>query len=273
MEAILKVKEIKPVAEAKVTQAILRCAYEKLSRASETDVVIVGAGPSGLTAARYTANAGLRTVVLERDLSFGGGIGGGGMNMPCIVVEEPADEVLREVGCRLREVEEGIYTLDPAEAIAKLASSAIDAGAQILFGITVEDVVVKTEPKPAVKGVVVQWTSTIESGMHVDPLAFEARAVVDCTGHDAEVVSIVCEKVPELGLSVRGFGPMDVERGEKSVVEHTGKVCDGLYAAGMAVSELMGLPRMGPIFGGMLLSGKRVAEAVIEDLLGKHLTR
>ena len=269
MEAVLKVRELKPVREAKVTQALLACAYEKLSKASETDVIVVGAGPSGLTAARYTAKAGLRAVVLERDLSFGGGIGGGGMGLPCIVVEEPAEEILREVGCGLREVEDGVFTVDPAETIAKLASSAIDAGAQILLGITVEDVIVKTEPKPAVRGVVAQWTSVLEAGMHVDPLAFESRAVVDCTGHDAEVIGIVCKKVPELGLSVRGFGPMDVERGEKAVVEYTGRVCEGLYAAGMAVSELMGLPRMGPIFGGMLLSGKKVAEAVIEDLLGK----
>lgn len=268
MEAVLRVRELKPVREAKVTQALLTCAYEKLSKASETDVIVVGAGPSGLTAARYTAKAGLRTVVLERNLSFGGGIGGGGMNMPCIVVEQPAEEILKEVGCSMREVEDGVFTVDPAEAIAKLASSAIDAGAQILLGITVEDVVIRMEPRPVVRGVVAQWTSVSEARMHVDPLAFESRAVVDCTGHDARVIAIVCEKVPELGLSVKGTGPMDVERGEKAVVEYTGKVCEGLYAAGMAVSELVGLPRMGPIFGGMLLSGRKVAEAVIEDLIG-----
>mgnify|MGYP000645613119 CR=1 FL=1 len=268
MEAVLRIRELKPVREAKVTQALLTCAYEKLSRVSETDVIVVGAGPSGLTAARYTAKAGLRTVVLERDLSFGGGIGGGGMNMPCIVVEQPAEEILEEVGCSIREVEDGVFTVDPAEAIAKLASSAIDAGAQILLGITVEDVVIRMEPKPVVRGVVAQWTSVSEARMHVDPLAFESRAVVDCTGHDARVIAIVCEKVPELGLSVKGTGPMDVEHGERAVVEYTGKICEGLYAAGMAVSELMGLPRMGPIFGGMLLSGRKVAEAVIEDLIG-----
>ena len=68
MEAVLRVRELKPVREAKVTQALLACAYEKLSKASETDVIVVGAGPSGLTAARYTAKAGLRTVVVELSL-------------------------------------------------------------------------------------------------------------------------------------------------------------------------------------------------------------
>ena len=36
----------------------------------------------------------------------------------------------------------------------------------------------------------------------------------------------------------------------------------------MAVAALHGTPRMGPIFGGMLLSGKKVAEAILSDVKG-----
>jgi thiamine thiazole synthase len=51
---------------------------------------------------------------------------------------------------------------------------------------------------------------------------------------------------------------------ERVLLKNTGEVCPGLYAAGMSVAALHQTPRMGPIFGGMLLSGRRVAEIVTE---------
>ena len=35
---------------------------------------------------------------------------------------------------------------------------------------------------------------------------------------------------------------------------------------GMAASAVSGTPRMGPIFGGMLMSGKKVADEIIARL-------
>ncbi len=54
--------------------------------------------------------------------------------------------------------------------------------------------------------------------------------------------------------------------GEKTVVEVTQEVYPGLIAAGMAATAVAGGPRMGPIFGGMLLSGEKAAMIALEKL-------
>ena len=54
--------------------------------------------------------------------------------------------------------------------------------------------------------------------------------------------------------------------GERMVVEGTREIYAGLYVCGMASSAVAGTPRMGPIFGGMLLSGKKVANLIIDKL-------
>jgi len=148
--------------------------------------------------------------------------------------------------------------------MAKLAVGAINSGAKIINGIHIEDVVYRDNPL-RIEGVVTQWSSVIMSGLHVDPLFILSKAVVDATGHDAEVLQIVARKLPESKIVLTGEKSAYSELSEK-VVEFTGRVLPGLYVAGMAVAALYGLPRMGPIFSSMLLSGKRVAEIITNDL-------
>ncbi len=255
------------LSEHLITRTILREALALLEHLAKIDVIIVGAGPSGMTAAYYLAKEGLDVAIFERRLSFGGGIGGGGMLLPKVVVEPPADEILREIGCHLQKANEGLFVVDPAELIVKLANAAIDAGAKIVLGMDVEDLIFREEHGVIrICGVVAQWSAVKLSGLHVDPLSFECDAVVDCTGHDAEVLQIAAKRIPQLKLSLPGHGSMWAEKAEKEVVERSGRVRPGLYVAGMATATLYGLPRMGPIFGGMLLSGKKVAEIIISDL-------
>ena len=59
---------------------------------------------------------------------------------------------------------------------------------------------------------------------------------------------------------------MDVAQAEAGVVEKAGEIFPGLCVAGMSVCAIFGLPRMGPIFGGMLKSGKKVAELINEKI-------
>lgn len=249
--------------EATITSAILSKALDDLLRHIQSDVIVVGAGPAGLTAARYLALGGAKTVVFERNLSFGGGTGGGGMLMPRVVVQKPADGILRELNVKLEPAGKEIFTADPVEIIAKLAVGAVDAGAKIFLGMTVNDLIFRED---AIVGAVCQWTPVMIAKMHVDPLSFKSKAVIDCTGHEAAILKIAAQKIPELELEVPGEKAMWSSISEKLIVERTGEVRPGLFVAGMAVAQPYRLPRMGPIFGGMLLSGKKVAELILRKL-------
>jgi thiamine thiazole synthase len=59
------------------------------------------------------------------------------------------------------------------------------------------------------------------------------------------------------------------EAAEKDTMSNTREVFPGLYVAGMAANATFGSYRMGPIFGGMLLSGEKVAKLIIEELRKK----
>jgi len=50
------------------------------------------------------------------------------------------------------------------------------------------------------------------------------------------------------------------------VVNYTDEIFPGLIAVGMSATETHGLPRMGPTFGSMLLSGKKGAEVAMRKL-------
>lgn len=254
--------------EGDLYRFFIREVMEKLASIAKVDVVIVGAGPAGLSAAIVLAEKGLHTVVFERMLGVGGGIRGGGMLLPLALVEEgAAKRFLEDVGIRLKGLSKGIYAVDPTEAMLKLAVKAIDNGALIIPGVTVEDLITRIKRNNIlVRGVVINWTPIVEAGWHVDPVMVESKVVVDATGHDASVIRVLVKRYPQLKINIPGMASMNVWLGEKEVVEKTGKIVEGLYAAGMSVAEVYNTHRMGPIIGGMILSGKRVAEQILRDL-------
>ncbi|MCS7119804.1 MAG: sulfide-dependent adenosine diphosphate thiazole synthase [Nitrososphaerota archaeon] len=255
--------------EGDLAKLFIESLCSKLSTYSRMDVIVAGAGPAGLSAAWHLSEKGYRVLVLERMLGVGGGIRGGAMLLPLVLVEDgEAAEILRKAAVKLNRIGEGLYSADPTEAMVKVASKAIEAGASIWPGVTVEDLIIRRlgEKNVRVRGVVINFAPIIEAGWHVDPLFLESGAVIDATGHETEVVKILARRCPFLGLQVPGMSSLDVWRGEEEVVNRTGKVVDGLYVAGMSVSELYNLHRMGPVVGGMLVSGKKAAEIVSKEL-------
>jgi thiamine thiazole synthase len=253
--------------ERVITAAIVDRFFEKLKANLSLDVAIAGCGPSGLVAGAILAGAGKRVALFERKLSVGGGMWGGGMLFNEIVVQESAVHLLERFGIRYRPYRDGYYTADSVEAISSLTVAALRAGATIFNAVTVEDVVMRPD---RVIGLVINWSAVDIAGLHVDPLAIHARFVLDATGHDTEVVRVVTKKMPgKLNTpsgDIEGEKSMWSDRAETLTLENTREVFPGLYVAGMAANATYGGPRMGPIFGGMLLSGEKVAQELLARL-------
>jgi len=66
----------------------------------------------------------------------------------------------------------------------------------------------------------------------------------------------------------KGCGSLWVDEAEKQTVELTHEIYPGLIVAGMSATSTYGAPRMGPIFGGMLLAGKKAAQLAYDKIKG-----
>lgn len=254
--------------EGEITGAIIARYFEKLRDNVSVDVAIAGAGPSSLVAAQAIAKAGRKVAIFERNLAPGGGIWGGGMLFNEIVFQENVLEILDEFGITYVAADKGFFTADSVEVACALGYGALRAGAKIFNAVTVEDITFRDD---RICGVVINWTPVKRLGMHVDPLTIQAKAVLDGTGHPSEIASLASRKA---GVKldtptgdIMGERPMWPEEGEASTVEDTKRLYPGLYVSGMAANNASGCFRMGPIFGGMLLSGKKVARLILDDLV------
>jgi len=253
--------------DIKISKAIIEGYMDDLLDYTDMDVAIGGGGPAGLTAGYYLAKAGYKVALFERKLSIGGGMWGGGMMFNKIVVQEEGKRILDEFGIRSTEYEDQYYVADSIECTSTLCSRACQAGLKIFNLIEIEDLMIKEK---GVEGLVLNWSAVEIAGLHVDPLTARSRAVIDATGHPIEIVKIIEEKMGhKLNTStgkIIGEKSMWAEAAENIVTDNTAEVYPGLYVAGMAANAVYGAPRMGPIFGGMLLSGEKVAQMLIEKL-------
>ena len=253
-----------PVKEREVARAIVTSFLRQFEEYVESDVIIVGGGPSGLLAGRELGKAGVKVLIIERNNYLGGGFWVGGYFMNKVTLRAPAQEILDELNVPYSVASEGLYVADAPYACSKLIGAACDAGVKVFNLTLMEDLVIHEGNRVA--GVVINWSPIAYLPKEIsalDPIPLETKIVIDATGHEA----CVARKLEQRGvLKLPGEGAMWIEKSEDAVVEHTGEVHPGLIVTGMAVATAYGLPRMGPTFGGMLLSGKRAAEIALDIL-------
>jgi thiazole biosynthesis enzyme len=249
-----------PLDEVTITRAILEEQLRVTLEHLMLDVVVVGGGPSGLTCAALVAENGKRCAVIEKKLSVGGGMWGGGMMFPRIVVQERARRLLDRFDICYKKSYEGYYVASSVESVAKLTAAACDAGVEFFNLTSVEDIMIREDGR--IRGLVINWTAVEMARLHVDPLTIESRCTVDATGHEAVIARLVEKKTGQ--VEVKGERSMWAERAEDQVVHHTREIYPGLIVTGMAANAVAGEHRMGPIFGGMLLSGERAAQIILD---------
>ncbi len=189
------------------------------------------------------------------------------MMMNEIVVQEEAKRILDEMGIKSRPFRPGYHTADSVLCSSTLCSEAVKAGLTIFNLVSVEDVMVREE---RVVGLVINWTAVEMAHLHVDPLTLRARYTIDATGHAAEVVHVIARKV-DAELFTRTGGVVGerslwAEVAENHTLNNTREVFPGVFTAGMCSNATFGSYRMGPVFGGMLLSGEKAAQMVAERL-------
>jgi thiazole biosynthesis enzyme len=250
-------KTFTETSEKDITKSIAAMFNETIQEYADSQIIIIGAGPAGLTAGRKLAAAGLKTLIVEQNNYLGGGYWVGGYMMNPVTVRSPAHMIWDELGVPYRKMGNGLYATWGPHACSKLIAATCDAGVRFLQLTKFDDLILKNG---RVGGVVVNWmpVSALPRNVTcVDPVALESKIVIDASGHD----SVAVRRLMDRGyVNWKGMDPMWVDCGEDEVVNKTGEVFPGLIAAGMSVTETFGLARMGPTFGSMLLSGIKAAE-------------
>ena len=257
---------IAPTNEKEITRAIAKEFYQQFDALVESDVIIIGAGPSGLLCGKELASRGIKVLIIEQSNHLGGGFWSGGYLMNKSTIAAPAHEILEKMGVPCKKITKEMYVVDAPYACSKLIGSAFDAGIKVLNLTILRDLIIRTEEN-IVEGVVVNYAPVYampHGTAHVDPIGLESKIVVDATGHDAIAVQLLSKR--GLYRGVPGNGAMWVAKSEECVIEKTGEIYPNLFLVGLSVAAVFGTPRMGPAFGSMLLSGKKGADLIFKKL-------
>ena len=255
-----KTQMVGNISDPEVTRLIIDDYFQMLRESIDSDVIIVGGGPSGLVAGYTLASQGRKVVIMEKRLSPGGGIWGGGKGFNRVILEKSVAPILDEIGIKATE-RDGYLVISSVLLASALIKKAVESGVILLNLFAIEDVYFNEKRELA--GVVANDTAYKQISLHVDPLTFRSKVVMDSTGHEA----VVCNCLAKRGIiQLKGEQPMNAQLGEQGVVDGTKEVYPGLIVTGMASAQFFGTCRMGPIFGGMLISGKKAAEIAQEKL-------
>ncbi|PFH56125.1 hypothetical protein XA68_17026 [Ophiocordyceps unilateralis] len=264
-----------PIRESQVSRAMTRRYFADLDRYAESDVVIVGAGSCGLSAAYALGSErpDLKIALVEASVSPGGGAWLGGQLFSAMVMRKPADAFLRLLGVPYEDEGGFVVVKHAALFTSTLLAKVLQMPNIKLFNATcVEDLITRpADGGVRIGGVVTNWTLV---AMHhddqscMDPNTINAPVVISTTGHDGPMGAFSVKRLVSMRLleQLGGMRGLDMNSAEDAIVRRTREVVPGLIVGGMELSEVDGANRMGPTFGAMVLSGLKAAEEALRVL-------
>lgn len=267
-----------PIRESQVSRAMTRRYFQDLDAYAESDIVIVGAGSCGLSAAYMLGKQrpDLKIALIEASVSPGGGAWLGGQLFSAMVMRKPADAFLRDLGVAYEDEGDFVVVKHAALFTSTLLSKVLSFPNIKLFNATcVEDLITRPAPTSSdphavrVAGVVTNWTLVTlhhDTQSCMDPNTINAPVVISTTGHDGPFGAFSVKRLVSMQQlnKLGGMRGLDMNRAEDAIVKETREVVKGMIVGGMELSEVDGANRMGPTFGAMVLSGVKAAEEALK---------
>ncbi|SCV99606.1 LAFE_0A06898g1_1 [Lachancea fermentati] len=280
-----------PIRESTVSRAMTSRYFKDLDKFAVSDVVIVGAGSSGLSAAYVIAKnrPDLKIAIIEANVAPGGGAWLGGQLFSAMIMRKPTHLFLQELDIPYEDEGDYVVVKHAALFTSTVLSKVLQFPNVKLFNATaVEDLVTRPAGNGAVNvaGVVTNWT--LVSMAHdlqscMDPNVIELSGykddgsrdpskkhgvILSTTGHDGPFGAFSAKRIVSIDNNKKlgGMKGLDMNNAEAGVVKHSGSYTGvgSMYFAGMEVAELEGCNRMGPTFGAMAVSGIKAAEEILK---------
>lgn len=281
-----------PIRESTVSRAMTSRYFKDLDKYAVADVVIIGAGSSGLSAAYVIAKnrPDLKIAIIESNVAPGGGAWLGGQLFSAMIMRKPAHLFLNDLNIQYEDEGDYVVVKHAALFTSTVLSKVLEFPNVKLFNaVAVEDLVTRpvgTDGQVTAAGVVTNWTLVamahdVQSCM--DPNVIELSGyqdngtrdpskkhgvILSTTGHDGPFGAFTAKRIVTIDENQKlgGMKGLDMNHAEAAVVKQSGKYqgVGNVYFAGMESATLHGLNRMGPTFGAMAVSGIKAAEEILK---------